>query len=114
MRRSQILKEAFLYQWFNILLGHFFADRHSPLPIKYTKREVAQKITFSWGYMAFVCIGVLVFLFFIFRYVNTIIPVLISLAVILVLSLVFSSAVSCLYLFIAGYLELKESGKLGK
>lgn len=114
MKISEIFKEAVAYQWFHILLGRFYGDRKSRLPIKHTKREVAQNITFSWGFGAFVGINILVFIFFIFRYVNKVVPVIITLLVLLLLSLLLSSVVSCFYIFTAAYLELKESKKLEK
>ncbi len=114
MKISEILKEAFLYQWFNVLWGRFYSDRATTLPIDHIKRENAKKLTFSWAFSVFVGINILVFIFFVFRYVNTLIPVIISFFVILLCSLILSCAASWVYIAVCSYIGLKERKDLKK
>lgn len=108
MKMTALIREIIRYQIKYILFGKFQKEIKTPLEISFNQREAAYNITHKWALCSGMGISMLVFIFVVFRYISSVPLLIISGLLLIGLTYVFSSLISCIYLFIALMIKQKE------
>ncbi len=120
MKIMSHLKNAIRYEWFDVLFDRFYSVEHcGDLPLNDLHQDFARRITFGWGFAIALGINTLLWIFFIFRWFQDSVAIILA-AGMLLLSLLGGAAIGAIYLWIVlikiqkKELERAESERLAK
>lgn len=111
IKKSDILKEAFRFELKGVVFEKRNPEERTFLPLKYSQRQLASKITFTSGFAFCAGINILILIFAVFRFVQS--PVWLGVCAIILGALAFAGSclLSALYIYTVSCLAIKEQEK---
>ena len=108
MKITALIKEVLKYEWYDVLMDRFYSNEYSGLPVNDMQQEFARNVTFKWGFLVGLGINVIIFIFGVFRYVESYVLLAVFAAAFLALSLLEGALFAAVYLFISMRIYYKK------
>ena len=102
MKNSEIFKRALEIEIKDIIGKKIDSDKddHNILPIRYPHREMAEKITFSFGFLLCLGINLLLLIFVVFKFTKSFAILALAAVAGIILAFIGGALIAAIYLFV--------------
>ena len=110
MKKSEIFKRALEIEIKDIIGKKFDSKKedHNLLPIRYPHREMAEKITFSGGFLLCLGINLLILIFVVFRFTSSFAVIALSAVLGIILAFLGGCLIATVYLYAEARAIIRE------